>query len=66
MVARVQPRQRNAVQQQAQRRHARDDGGARQQERTRVAEYGGRDERAHHVQRPVRQVDEVHDAEHQR
>ncbi|KAG1184585.1 hypothetical protein G6F35_015064 [Rhizopus arrhizus] len=66
MFARIQARQRDAVQQQAQRRHAGNDRGGGQQERAGVAEHGGRDEGAHHVERAVRQVDEIHDAEHQR
>ena len=66
MVAAIEAHQRDALDDDAEH-HRRGNGDQPgQHERFGPAEYGGREIRAHHVKRAVREIHEIHDPEHER
>ena len=63
---RPEMRQGNALDDDAKQHRGRNREGASQQERAGIAKGGSREVRAHHVERAVCEIHEIHDPEHQR
>ena len=65
MVTGIEPAHHHELDRQPDREGQGQGGQHAEQEGTREGGDGGAEKRPHHVQRAMRQIDEIHDAEHQ-